>query len=123
MSYDLNFWCYEDEDRPRSEADHLAVYRALSDGHAVSGLKPLGWPGLKERLATRFRDWTRDGDTWTKAGVVVELSGTPVSVRFDLRGAWTGEMANDLIDIMKEHECRLFDPQAGPNGRRFGVTE
>ena len=122
VSYDLNFWRYVDEDVPRSDEDHLAVYNALCDGREPEGLMPLPWPGLRKRIEIHFHSWARDGDVWTKKGVVVEMSGSQGWVRFDLRGPWTGDQANPLIDIMKTYRCPLFDPQAGAQGVRFELT-
>lgn len=122
MSYDLSFWRYEDESKSRSAEDHLEVYRSLCNGQEPDGLKPLPWPGVRKRFDIHFHGWRRDGDTWSRNGVVIEMSGTEGSIRFDLRGPWTGDHANPLIDIMKSYSCPLFDPQAAPGGMRFALT-
>lgn len=132
MGYDLNFWRYKDEQAGgRSPADHLEVYVQLCEGATHPDLELLDLDAVRRRLsAVLADDWVvNDGDAATGAPVLWSpKSGRPVTIegsltaqwiRFDLRGNWTGEDANLLIDVMNEFGTPMFDPQVGDHGTRF----
>lgn len=122
MSYDLNFWRYEDESEDRGARDHRAVYLALCEGEPPVGLQPLPEKAISDRIAEMMQPgWSRDGYAWVRPGSVIEQYVRLYHVRFDLRGKWSGDDVNPLIDVLGEFGCPLYDPQVGGFGERFAL--
>lgn len=134
MSYDLNFWRYRDESAVRTDADHLAIYERLCEDETTEfpELEDLPVAAIRQRIANVLGEWTFEGDYhegaeafWSRgAGAdasIIEAFFVPKWVRFDLRGRWTEEDANRLIDVLSGFGCPLFDPQEGEQGRRYAL--
>ncbi len=113
MSYDLNFWRYEEESRPRPIEDHVEIYRMLCEGAEVTELAVLPINAIKEALINKApAEWAWNGSAWEREhGGPIEVMLRPNWVRFDLYGNWSGDDANWLIDMMASFRCPLFDPQ------------
>ncbi|WP_111412020.1 hypothetical protein [Billgrantia lactosivorans] len=111
MSYDLNFWKYNDG----IALEHQVVYERLSDGKHVEGLEELPIGAMLERLKDLFADGWRQVDetTWeNERRGAFQIFTTPQFFRVDCYGM-RGEDMNRLIDLGAEFGCPLYDPQAG----------
>ena len=54
------------------------------------------------------------GPFWKKTpSGIAEVYVHPRHVTLSLRGGWTGDDANRLIDVMTGFGCPLYDPQTG----------
>ena len=111
MSYDLYFWRYEDESAPSTGARE--VYEGLSDGVTPKGLASLVVEDVKSAVADVMgrAGWTQDGVFWERKGVIAEIYVEDRHVQVCLRGKWTGDDANRLIDVMSGFGFPLYDPQ------------
>jgi hypothetical protein len=119
MSYDLNFWQYEDES---AAADHQAVYERLSDGEFVEGLGEIPVDEILGRITEVFSaiGWTTDDEeTWEGESGAFQIDITPQFLRFDCYGM-DGDDMNRLIDIGGEFGLPLYDPQIST---RFGLNQ
>ena len=128
MSYDLNFWRYRDEAKLRRPAEHLAAYQELcerGDQADVPDLDELPVDEIRDKVAAIFdpKRWEMIGagfwESLDGSNAGIEVGVSTLAVRFDLRGGWTAEDANMLIDAMNEFGLPLFDPQVGDHGTRF----
>ncbi len=110
MSYDLNFW----KQRAGVQLDPQEVYERLSNGERVAGLEDLPIDRMLARVAETFSaGWDRlDELTWESADATFQVSSTPQSFRIDCYGM-AGEAMDTLIDIGREFDCPLYDPQTG----------
>lgn len=109
MSYDLDFWKYQDG----VYLDNQTVYeKACCDGDRVEGLEELPIGQIRQRIADSFADWQRlDGDNYEKKGAgAFTVFTTSQIVRIDCYGL-SGFDMNRLIDILLEFDCPLYDPQ------------
>ncbi len=104
---------------PRTPEDHLATYTQLCNGAAPDALALLAVDDILARLRDVLPDWTSDGHSFERPGAAIMATTTPVWVRADLYGKWTGDDANALVDVMRTYGCPLFDPQIPPKGERF----
>ena len=110
MSYDLNFWRYEDESAAN---DHQAVYERLSDGEFVEGLREISVNEILDRIAKVFSalGWTsEDEETWESEDGAFQIDITPQFLRFDCYGM-NGDDMNRLIEIGNQFGLPLYDPQ------------
>ncbi len=111
MSYDLDFWKYENE--PGEGQDHQAIYEKLSNGETVAGLAQLPIDQIMQQVADRFTQagWEEvDAVSWEKDGSAFQLFTTKQFFRVDCYGM-EGEDMNAFIDIAAEFGCPLYDPQ------------
>jgi hypothetical protein len=118
MSYDLNFWRYEDE---TAAYDHQAVYERLSNGEFVEALREIPADAIIGRISEVFAapDWaTEDEETWESNDGAFQVYITPQLLRFDCYGT-NGDDMNRLIDIGIEFGLPLYDPQVG---ERFTIA-
>ena len=110
MSYDLNFWKYEDESAAN---DHQAVYERLSGGEFVEGLREIPVDKIMDRITEVFSalGWTtEDEETWEGENGAFQIDITPQYLRVDCYGI-DGDDMNRLIDIGIEFGMPLYDPQ------------
>ena len=118
MSYDLNFWRYENESAAN---DHQSVYERLSDGEFVEGLREIPADAIIERIYKVFSalGWANeDEETWESDDGAFQIDITPQFLRFDCYGM-DGDDMNRLIEIGSELGLTLYDPQVG---ERFTST-
>lgn len=118
MSYDLYFWRYEDEAaHPPGKREHFVAHcHALAKGEAPQGIATLPQREVVESVVATLKaaGWSQDGIFFENtSGAVIELCADDHHASFSLRGPWQGNDANFLIDIMKDFDCPLFDPQVG----------
>jgi len=120
LSYDLYFWSYIDEGTypPGKEEEFAQHCVALAEGSPRKEIALLPVEQMKAKVAEALEaapDWTHDeGPFWLKGGAgVIEVYVSEFYARFSLRGAWDGDDANRLNDVMKPFACPLFDPQTG----------
>ena len=116
MSYDLDFWQYENE---LPAADHQAVYERLSNGESIAGLRNIPVADILARLNSVFssQGWTQlDATTWEGKTGAFQIFTTPQFFRVDCHGM-DGEDMNRLIDLAAEFNLPLYDPQVG---KRYG---
>lgn len=122
MSYDLYFWRYGDEAAhpPGKREEFVAHCHALAKGEAPDSIAELPKQDVVDSVTANLKaaGWKQDGIFFDKSGAVIELYADDHHASFSLRGPWQGDDANFLIDIMKEFDCPLFDPQVG---ERFGL--
>ncbi len=112
MSYDLDFWLYEDES---ARHDHLGVYERLSDGETVEGVREIPVARILERLASvcSAAGWTsQHRGIWEGRRGSFQVYTTAQLFRVDCYGM-QGEDMNVLIDIALEFGLPLYDPQVG----------
>lgn len=111
MSYDLNFWAYENESE---DNDHLATYERLSEGDDVEGLRLIAISSILERVREVFSDcdWIEqdNGFSWESEHGSFQISTTPQLFRVDCYGM-DGEDMNRFVDIAAEFGLPLYDPQ------------
>lgn len=116
MGHQLVFW----QQAPDSSPDAHDVYRELMhDGH-VDGLRSLPLAPILTSLATEFAGIdpvpSPDGSRpvfWQDGETVIEFWWSEVHVGAELRGPWSGEVANRVIDVLAEFGLPLYDPQTG----------
>lgn len=109
MSYDLNFWQYQDG----VYLDHQSVYERASNEEIVEGLADLPIDQIIKDIAQAFIDWKKIEEfTWEHpTGVgAFQIMTTPQFVRIDCY-RMDGEDMNRFIDVMLNHDCPLYDPQ------------
>jgi hypothetical protein len=113
MSYDLLFWRQSGD----GELSPEMIASALYDGDAVAGLHALPTEQVIARVNGRFRLTTEGGLTFWDGGDagMFELYHSPQHIHFCCRNL-LAEQCNELIDIMAEFRCPLYDPQVN---RRF----
>ena len=119
MSYDLNFWSYEDES---AGADHRAVYERLAGGEFVEGLHEIPVDEILDRIAEVFSalGWTTEFENdWQSNNGAFQIYTTPQFLRFDCYGM-NGEDMNYLIEIGNQFGLPLYDPQIST---RFGLNQ
>jgi hypothetical protein len=111
VSYDLNFWKYQ---QIEAVHDHASVYERLCDEEDVEDLEVLPISAMVERIAELFEDWHRlDPLNFECEGQgSFQVSTTPRSVRIDCYGM-TGDNMNLFVDMGNEFGCPLYDPQTG----------
>jgi hypothetical protein len=111
MSYDLNFWKYEDESAAN---DHQAIYERLSDGEFVEGLREIPVDEILEKITRVFSaaGWTKiDEESWEGGNGAFQINITPQFLRFDCYGMMDDEEFIYLIEIGNEFGLPLYDPQ------------
>lgn len=112
MSYDLNFWRYEDESVSNN---HQAVYEKLSDGEYVEGLLQIPVEDILVKLKIVFsaQGWTSiDEFIWESGNSYFQMYTTPQFFRVDCY-KMNGTQMNQFIDIVSEFGLQLYDPQVG----------
>ena len=117
MSYDLYFWRFKDEaaNPPGKDDAYVRICHNLASGEATEGVEFLPVNEVESTIGKRLAvaGWSQDAQFWDRKGVVIELYSSDRHVSISMRGKWSGDDANMLIDIMKEFGCPLFDPQIG----------
>ena len=107
--YELLFWRYLDE----IYLNHHEVYEALVEKEGVIGLEKLPVEVIINRINSVFSKWERiDENSWkNNAGKgAFQVITTPQSVKIDCYGT-KGKTMNQLVDLMLEFKCPLYDPQ------------
>jgi len=123
MSYDINFW-KQQRPLPLSPQE---IYEKLSQREQVEGLAKLPIDQILARLKQAFPDFDPSEEfplAETSEGSI-EFIWTDYHFRFDIRGI-CGD-CQKLVDIMREFDCPMYDPQAGKrydsqNGTALGVA-
>lgn len=116
MGYQLVFW----QQNPDRRADARDVYQSLMQDERPGALLPLPLAPVLRSLANEFAGIdpmpTPDGQRpvfWEEGETVIEFGWSVVHVVAELRGAWSGEVANRVIDVLGEYRLPLYDPQTG----------
>ncbi|MCM1158503.1 MAG: hypothetical protein NC300_07275 [Bacteroidales bacterium] len=105
MARDLSFW----KTKQKQTIENSKIYVLLSDEETVEGLENLPADKILNDIKTAFADWLCDGNTYFEKGdESFELMITEQFVRFDCYGI-TEEHMNQMIDIMLEYGCPLYD--------------
>ncbi|MFH6966809.1 hypothetical protein [Flavobacterium sp. FlaQc-28] len=107
--YELLFWRYLDE----IYLNHHEVYEALVEKEGVIGLEKLPVEVIINRINSVFSKWERiDENSWkNNAGKgAFQVITTPQSIKIDCYGT-EGKTMNQLVDLMLEFKCPLYDPQ------------
>ena len=107
--YELLFWQYQDG----IYLNHHLVYEALVEQQEVEGLEILPVQVILSRLNSVFSSWEKvDENSWknnTGKGAFQVIT-TPQSIKIDCYGT-EGKTMNQLVDLMGEFKCPLYDPQ------------
>jgi len=107
--YELLFWKYGEG----VYLNNQEVYEALDDEHPVDGLEQLPTGVILNRINSVFSKWERvDEFSWknnTGPGAFC-VKTTPISVKIECYGT-VGTTMDQLVDIMEEFKCPLYDPQ------------
>ena len=115
MSYDLYFWRYADEEAHTPGKDRIYVehMNAIAEGKPPDGVLPLPKDEIEKAIAANLKaaGWSRDGIFFDKGDAAIEMSLMDHCVSFSLRGRWSGDDANFLINILQDFDLSLFDPQ------------
>ncbi|MCP2026152.1 hypothetical protein L1276_001292 [Flavobacterium sp. HSC-32F16] len=107
--YELIFWRYLDE----IYLNHQEVYEALVEKEEVEGLAELPVDVIINRINSVFSKWERvDDNSWkNNAGKgAFQVITTPQSIKIDCYGT-EGKTMNQLVSVMEEFKCPLYDPQ------------
>jgi len=107
--YELLFWRYLDE----IYLNHHEVYESLVEKEEVDGLEKLPVEVILNRINSVFSKWERvDENSWknTEGKGAFQVITTPQSVKIDCYGT-EGKTMNQLVDVMAEFKCPLYDPQ------------
>lgn len=117
MSYDLYFWRFVDEaaNPPGKEDAYVKICHDLASGETPEAVASLPVNDVKAVVGNKLaaEGWSGDAQFWDRKGAVIEFYSHVRHVSISMRGKWSGDDANMLIDIMKEFDCPLFDPQIG----------
>jgi hypothetical protein len=108
LSYDINFWKQE-RPLPLSPEE---VYSRLNKREPVEGIAKLPVDEILARLKSAFPDFdptVRFPDVRTSKGSI-EFFWSEYHFRFDIRGI-CGD-CQKLVDIMRDFDCPMYDPQA-----------
>src|SRR5687767_742892 len=112
MSYDLTFW----KDAKRSAGVRAPkpsqTYDRLMNGETLPHVAELPTQEVLDRLIELFPDFEPEGsmrEIELPEGNI-EVSWSPQHFRIDLRGD-TDEAAGQIVTLMNEFGCRVFDPQ------------
>lgn len=110
MSMDLDFWKYK---KGVSHDDKHVYESACCDGDIVASVEDLPIDAIQQKIAEVFSDWTQlDTNHYLKEGEgEFEIFTTKQIVRFDCSYKTSHETLNQLINIMNEFGCPLYDPQ------------
>ena len=95
----------------RTPEDHLHTYTQLCEGAEPDGLVALNVEDIRARLPEVLQGWTLRMVILNVRAPRYRVTLGPRRARFDLYGAWTGNDANALVDLMMSFGCPLFDPQ------------
>jgi hypothetical protein len=109
MSYDLVFWKHN----TASVISPQEIYDDLMDGRPVAALDSINIPAVIARVEQAFGKLDLDGGLATWEGHsrgMFEVYTSDQHVHFCCRQL-RDEDVNTLIDILKEFQCCLFDPQ------------
>jgi hypothetical protein len=108
MSYNLAFWRYRDN-HPH---DHNATYDSLMDGKRLDFIESLPIALIRTRIAEVFDGlMKREADAWENGDGAFMLETSAQFVVFVCTHSTNTDYFNMMIDIMKEFECPLYDPQ------------
>lgn len=117
MSINLDFWKY----KKGQKVDYELVYqKACCDGEALDELEELPVQDILQRTEEVFADWVEiDPENYEKEGHgAFSIYTTPQIIRFDCYDM-SGDDMSRMINIMREFNCPLYDPQLG---ERFDHT-
>lgn len=113
MSYDLKFW--KDVKRRGIKAPKPSdTYTRLNDGETLPHVAELPTQEILDRLIELFPDFEPEG-TMREIELPdgnIEVSWGPQHFRIDLRGD-ADEAAGQIVTLMSEFGCRVYDPQTG----------
>lgn len=107
--YELIFWKYLEE----VYLNHQEVYEALDDETAIEGLEELPVQVILNRIASVFSKWEKvDENSWknNSGPGAFQVLTTPQSIQIDCYGT-EGKAMDQLVNIMEEYKCPLYDPQ------------
>ncbi len=114
MSYDLVFW----KEATKSDLSAAKIFEELAEGRQVSHLAELPVDRIVGRLAKEFPGIVTDGGLTYWEGDergMFEVDCSPQHVHICCRDL-TDEDMNRIIDVAREFDCPLYDPQVD---RRF----
>ncbi len=116
MSYDINFWKQE-RALGIPSAD---IYGALCNGERVPGLAKLPVGQILQRLKQVFPafDPSEQFPLVRTSRGSIEFHWSDQHFRFDLRGICSE--CYKLVDVMREFECPMYDPQ---EDRRYDAQQ
>jgi hypothetical protein len=93
--------------------NHHEVYEALVEKEEVEGLQELPVEVIINRINSVFSQWERvDENSWKNPNGkgAFQVITTPQSVKIDCYGT-EGKTMNQLVSVMEEFKCPLYDPQ------------
>lgn len=107
--YELLFWKYLED----VYLNHQEVYEALEVEPTIQGLEELPVQVILNRIGTVFSKWEKvDDASWKNSNGVgaFHVRNTPQSIQIDCYGT-EGVTMDNLVGIMEEFKCPLYDPQ------------
>lgn len=107
--YELIFWKYLEE----VYLNHQEVYEALDDETTIEGLEELPVQVILNRIASVFSKWEKvDENSWknNSGPGAFQVLTTSQSIQIDCYGT-EGKTMDQLVNIMEEYKCPLYDPQ------------
>lgn len=108
MSRQLVFWKYNDGVNP----DNKKVYEAICEGSDVEGLSELPTDLILKRVNEVFCDYEKiDEYNFDSEKGSFTFTASKQSVIFDCGWSTEFDELNKMIDLMKEFDCPLYDPQ------------
>ena len=139
MSYDLAFWRYEDN---AYSDDHQHVYEQLCEEEPIAGVAELPYADIMRAVHAHFSGWDVNeynadpADADALKAEIAQRGYTDVYAHPQGKGAFEAypsrqcvifsckgldyQYMNDLIDILYEFNCPLYDPQTN---ERFDEDE
>jgi hypothetical protein len=107
--YELLFWNYKEG----IYLNHHLVYEAIEDNEVVDGLEELPIEVILNRINKVFSTWEKvDDASWKNllGQGAFHVKTTAQSIKIDCYGTH-GKTMDQLVDIMEEFKCPLYDPQ------------
>lgn len=115
MGHQLVFW-----QQQAGAPSPTETYQSLMHENHAPGLQPLPIEAILAALHEAFPTLdpapSPDGPQpafWEGPDTVVEFAWSPVHLMAEMRpaGRWSAKVANQVIDLLGDFQCPLFDPQ------------
>jgi hypothetical protein len=107
--YELVFWNYKDG----FYLNHHLVYEAIAEAQIVDGLEEIQTQVILNRIENQFVSWQKVDDFSYKNNSgkgAFHIRTTTQAIKIDCYGT-EGKTMDQLVSILEEFHCILYDPQ------------